>query len=254
MPVRSSCLRRGIGRGLAVAAMAAAAGAFAADDATDLETGKHLADILRAGRSVISANQSLINDPALADKGFTGDVVLAGVDETHEARVGAPPITPELSDRDRRLIEAQMQAMARIVDQHQAEINREGVGFKGFIPAVFARLTNEEFGNLAGDEARVRVTAPMELVRNRKARPDAWEREVIETRLSSADWPNGEPYAEVVDYEGRPAFRMLIPEYYNDSCLSCHGGPKGEQDVTGYPKEGGAAGDLAGAISIVLFR
>ncbi len=30
--------------------------------------------------------------------------------------------------------------------------------------------------------------------------------------------------------------------------------PKGEIDVTGYPKEGGKAGDLGGAISIVLFK
>jgi hypothetical protein len=47
---------------------------------------------------------------------------------------------------------------------------------------------------------------------------------------------------------------MLFPEYYAESCLSCHGEPKGEIDVTGYPKEGGKMGDLGGAISIVLFR
>ena len=59
---------------------------------------------------------------------------------------------------------------------------------------------------------------------------------------------------EVAEVDGRPAFRMLLPEYYTDSCLTCHGEPKGEIDVTGYPKEGGKAGDLGGAISIVLFK
>ena len=37
-------------------------------------------------------------------------------------------------------------------------------------------------------------------------------------------------------------------------CLTCHGEPKGEIDVTGYPKEGGKLGDLGGVISITLFR
>ena len=59
---------------------------------------------------------------------------------------------------------------------------------------------------------------------------------------------------EVAEVDGRPAFRMLLPEYYTDSCLTCHGEPKGEIDVTGYPKEGGKTGDLGGAISIVLFK
>ena len=36
------------------------------------------------------------------------------------------------------------------------------------------------------------------------------------------------------------------------SCLSCHGEPKGELDITGYPKEGAHEGDLGGIISITL--
>jgi hypothetical protein len=47
---------------------------------------------------------------------------------------------------------------------------------------------------------------------------------------------------------------MAVPEYYAASCLSCHGGPKGDIDVTGYPKEGGNEGDLGGVISISLYR
>jgi len=57
--------------------------------------------------------------------------------------------------------------MRQVVDDHQAEINQAGVGFKGFIPAIFARLTNEEFGAIAGKEARIRVTAPPDLARSR---------------------------------------------------------------------------------------
>ncbi len=227
--------------------------AHATSDA-DTRAGNALADLLRAGRSVVSASQTLINDPNIADKGFTGDKLVDEATAIYAKRTGTAPLAGDVSDRDRRLLEALIIAMRRTVDAHQSDINRSGVGFKGFIPAVFARLANEEFATIAGTEARIRVTAPAELVRNRKARPDPWERSIVETKLLAADWPTGQAYTEVVEYEGRPAFRMLLPEYYSESCLTCHGEPKDETDVTGYPKEGGKVGDLGGIISIVLFR
>ena len=225
----------------------------AASDA-DLAIGNKLADMLRAGRKVVSSSQPLINDPAVGDKGFTGEKLVHDADAIYAEKAGAPLLADGLSERDRRLLEAQMQAMRSIVDDHQANINRAGVGFKGFIPAVFARLVNEKFEALAGTEARVRVTAPPDLVRNRKARPDPWEKSIIETKLLAADWPTGQAYTDVVEYEGRSAFRMLLPEYYGESCLTCHGEPKGDTDITGYPKEGGKVGDLGGVISIVIFQ
>ena len=226
----------------------------AAADSTGIEIGNKLADMLRAGRSAVSANQPLINNPDIADKGFTGEKLIQEAEAIYAKRIGSPLLGDDLSPRDKRLIEAQMKAMRKIVDEHQADINRQGTGFKGFIPAVFARLVNEEFAASAGAEARVRVTAPPDLVRNRKARPDRWERAIIETKLLTPDWPKGEAYTEQVEYEGRPAFRMLLPEYYSSSCLSCHGSPKEETDITGYAKEGGKEGDLGGVISIVIFE
>ncbi len=226
----------------------------AADSGADVRLGNALADLLRAGRGVVSASQPLINDPEVGDKGFSGARLIDEAKARYAESTGAPPLSGDMSERDRRLLEAQMLAMQRIVDSHQADINRKGLGFKGFIPAVFARLANEEFAQIAGKEALIRVTAPMDLVRNRKARPDAWERDVVEQKFRSGDWPKGQPYTEAVEYEGRPAFRMLLPEYYRESCLSCHGGPQGETDITGYPKEGGKVGDLGGVISIVIFK
>ena len=225
----------------------------AAGDA-DFAIGNKLADMLRASRSVVSANQGLINDPDIGDKKFSSEKFVQAADANYLKRVGSALNTSDLSERDRRLLDAQRRAMRLVVDDHQAEINRAGVGFKGFIPAIFARLTNEEFGAIAGQEARIRVTAPPDLVRNRKARPDPWEKNILETRFLTAGWPKGKAFTEEVEFEGRPAFRMLLPEYYRESCLACHGMPKGELDITSYPKEGGMVGDLAGAISIVIFR
>lgn len=216
--------------------------------------GNKLADMLRAGRSVVSANQALINDPEMGDKGFTGAKLVNEAEALYLERSGEPPVSESSGAREAALLTAQRRAMAATVDAHQTDINKRGVAFKGFIPAVFARLANEEFEDLIGQDARIRVTAPRHLVRNRKARPDDWEREILEEKMILADWPVGQPYTEFVEYEGRKAYRMLLPEYYTKSCLSCHGGPVGELDVTGYPKEGGKVGELAGAISIVLFE
>ena len=178
----------------------------------------------RAARTAISANQGRINDPAIGDKGLTGRVV---VDKA---------------------------AIVEVMDENQATINQRDIGFKGFVPAVFARLVNERFKRKMGREAELKVTAPLDLVRNRKARPDAWETAAIRDSLRRPDWPKGQILTQVATAKGREAFRVLVPEYYGAGCLRCHGEPKGEIDVTGYPKEGGKLGDLAGAISITLYR
>jgi hypothetical protein len=54
-------------------------------------------------------------------------------------------------------------------------INRQGVGFNGFIPVVVARLVNEAFGRRAAgiaDMKVTKVTAPPELILNPKVRPE----------------------------------------------------------------------------------
>jgi len=107
---------------------------------------------------------------------------------------------------------------------------------------------------MAKGDAEVKVTAPPDLVRNRKARPDAWEAEIIKTKLLDPQRPKGQSYSAVVDTNDRPAFRIMVPEYYAASCLACHGSPKGEMDITGYPKEGGKLGDLGAVISITLYH
>ena len=224
----------------------------AADDDAAIATS--LADMLRAARQVISSNQARINDPNLGDKGLNGQVVLQQAVEIFKKATGTDPASLDPASRQGRLLKAQMDAIVEAVDANQATINAKGVGFKAFIPAVFARLVNEAFESRAKDEAQVKVTAPEQLVRNRKARPDDWERDVIRSKLLQADWPRGQAYSADAATRGRSAYRMMVPEYYAASCLSCHGSPKGQTDITGYPKEGGKEGDLGAVISVTLFK
>ena len=223
-----------------------------ADD--DQVIAQSLADMLRAARQVISNNQDRINDPNLGDKGLSGEVVLRQSIDIYKKTSGRDPATIDPASRHGRLLKAQMDAIVEVTNANQPVINAKGIAFKAFIPAVFARLVDEAFESRAKDEAQVKVTAPEQLVRNRKARPDKWESEVMKNKLLTASWPRGEPYVATVDVAGHPAFRMMVPEYYAQSCLSCHGSPKGEMDITNYPKEGGKLGDLGAVISVTLFK
>lgn len=224
-------------------------GAQAPAGSDDAAIAASLAQMLRAARAVVSANQALINDPAKGDKGLTGKFILA---EALKAYPEAASIGP--NTRQGRLLHAQMDAIVEVVDANQATINAKGVAFKGFIPAVFARLVNEAFARRAGGEASVKVTAPVDLVRNRKALPDPWERQVIDSKFLAPDWQKGRPFEAVMEINGHTVFRMMSPEYYAASCLTCHGGPKGSLDVTGYPREGAKEADLGGVISVTLTR
>ena len=233
---------------------ASCAMASAAPAEDDMAIAQTLAEMLRDARTVISDNQGLINDPQVGDKHLTGEVVLEQAVAKYKKDTGVDPAKPDPASRQGRLLRAMMAAIVEVVNDNQATINEKGTGFKGFIPAVSARLVAESFGQLAKDEAEIKVTAPVDLVRNRKALPDSWETGVIEKQFLDPAWPAGKPFSAEVETKGRPAFRVMVPEYYVESCLACHGSPKGQMDITGYPKEGKKLSDLGGVISITLYH
>jgi hypothetical protein len=231
-----------------------AADRAAAAESDEVRIALDMAKLLQAGRSVISGNQTLINDPARDDKGLSGDVVLAATVEKYQKTTGVDPNAIDPASREGRFLRAEMESIKEVLDENQKLINQKGVGFKGFIPAVFARLVTERLQAKVGSEAEMKVTAPPDLVRNRKSRPDAWEKSVIEGKFLAPGWQRGQIFSQDEPNKGRPAFRVMVPEYYAASCLSCHGPKKGDMDITGYPKEGASEGDLGGIISITLFQ
>jgi hypothetical protein len=236
---------------LAIALLANPGGAATpAND--DLAITQGLAQMLRAARTVVSVNQPLINNPDIGDKGLSGSVVLARTLAGYKAATGTDATAIDAASREGRLLHAEMDSIVEVTDDNQDNINARGVGFKGFIPAVFARLVSEEFARRANGEGSIKVTAPVDLVRNRKALPDAWEDQVIRTKFLSPSWPSGQPYGAEVTAGEHQSYRMMFPEYYAASCLSCHGDPKGSLDITGYPREGAKEHDLGGVISITL--
>lgn len=80
--------------------------------------------------------------------------------------------------------------------------------------------------------------------------PDAFEAKALEVLKGD---PSREYYYGIEEVAGMgEAFRYVEPLFITDSCLECHGAPKGDIDSKGYPKEGLAVGDIAGAVSISM--
>ena len=220
----------------------------------DLSIGKSLADMLVAGETVISREQDRIDDPKLGDNGLSGEALLEQARKIYRTTTGVDPTAIDPASRHGRLLRVEMDAIIEVMDANQETINASGTGFKGFIPAVFARLVSEAFARRAKGEAEVKVTGPPDRIRNRKARPDAWETDVIKSKLLAPDWPRDQAYSAAVEAGRRRAFRVMVPQYYDKTCLACHGSPKGEVDITGYPKEGAKLDELGGVISIILYQ
>ncbi|HTK87702.1 MAG TPA: DUF3365 domain-containing protein [Nitrospiraceae bacterium] len=233
---------------LALCCRVTTAGADSRSDA--IETGRLLAILLDSGRVTIAANQALINDPEKGHKGFTGDVfkrqlfaafqTRTGIDLTQLDQARVPDITKPLLAR---LIEESK----KTVDSYQPAINVPGLRYKGLIPATFGTETAARFQSWSG--VYLKQTAPIGLVRNPKNKPDEFETAALEKLEHGTS--NGAD-GILSETMGDTSVRILLPLFYSKSCLGCHGEPKGERDISGYPREGKKEGDLGGAISVKL--
>lgn len=232
----------------------AAVGSFASVEPTKEEIALHMATLLRSARAVVSENQGLINNPDKKDKGFTGEVVLQEAKFNFLEQTGIRIDKIDPTTLQGKLLKAEMDAIVEIVEEWQDVINEKGVGYKGFLPAVFAFQVTQRFKEKKGEIAEIKLTAPADYIRNQQNMPDSWEQAVIEEQFKAPNHPLGQHVAALGEKDGKQAFRLILPEYYLISCLGCHGQPKGEIDKTGGKKEGGGLGELGGAISVVLYE
>jgi hypothetical protein len=157
----------------------------------------------RASRAVVSANEDRINDPSKGQEGLDGPGFLAQAVAQFQQTTGKDPADIDAASRGGRLLHMQMDAIVKVIDANQPTSKAPGPTFKGFVPAFFSRLVGEEFSRRANGEAEMRVTAPPDLVRNRKARPDPWEFETITTRFEAANWPKGHDRPNAASVAGR---------------------------------------------------
>ncbi len=213
------------------------------------EAARLLAKLLESGRAVIERNQSLIDDPHKGEKGFTPELFEQQIVAEFHAKTGidlnalpTAPVSLRIPPLAKELLPALMQASRDVIRDAQVVINQRGIGYKNFIPATYGSQASARFSKAA--HVRLKQTAIQP--RNPKNEPDEYEASVLKW-LSAR--PRAEAYVSELTEEGR-TLRVVMPIYYAKDCLACHGEPKGDLDISGYPKEGHREGDLAGAITV----
>jgi len=211
-------------------------------------TARLLAILLNSGRAVVNDNQERLDDPTKGDKGFTAETFERQLTDMFRAQAAIDlrelPAA-RLPQRTKDLLRALVEVSKEVVAESQDEINRQGAGFNGFIPAVFGARVAGRFVERTG----VRLKQTSLLPRNPANAPDAFERAALE-QFADPSHPRERVISELAAKDR--ALRLLFPLYATRGCLACHGEPKGAKDKTGYPKEGLRLGQNAGAISVTL--
>lgn len=217
-----------------------------ANAAGESEVADLLVKMIQAGRTVMAKHQVEINNPDLVDKGFTPDIFVKEITQKYLELAKYDLSQSPKSPQD-KLVHALLMASKEVVADHQPAINRTGIAYKNFIPAVWARKTGEKFEKATG--IRLKLTSANYRYHGNK--PDDFESEVLKL-FEDKEYPKGKGYSRTMMQDGKPVLRMVVPEYAGKACLSCHGEPKGKRDISGNGMEGWKEGDLAGAISLTM--
>lgn len=218
------------------------------------EIALEITQLFRSSRAVISKHQQQINDPNTGDKNLPPEKVIEEAKQNYKNDTGKEFRLADGTSLKGLGQLAMLNAIDEVMKNAQPLINERGRAYKGFLPAVFARLVADRFNRLMKKRAFIKLTAPNKYIRNRSNQPDRWESSIIENKFSKIKSKGGKPFVEETRHRSRPAFRLIIPEYYNKTCLPCHGGNRNERDITGARKEGGKLGELGGAISFVIYN
>ena len=216
------------------------------------ETARLLAVLLDSGRVVVGRAQSTINNPRIEDKGFSSSVFEGQLRKEFQTRTRHDlhnlAVAP-MPESAKPLLLRLAFFMQKAVHDVQPDINKKGIGFKGFIPATFGTQVAHSFSKNTGLKLR-QIGPPGTKPRNPNNKPNEQEEQLL--YAVQKNHPRvGDHIVEQQLADSR-GVRVMLPLFYSKQCLACHGSPKGEVDISGYEKEGFKEGDLGGAISIVL--
>jgi len=155
----------------------------------------------------------------------------------------------EAEMREKATVIAQQLIAARsFIAVQQDAINSDSNGnyeFKHLNPAAVGKGIGDIFNKASG--YKFKQTRPQ--VRDQENKPDNFEVQLMKELAANRQMTEIYGYDSI---DGIKVFRYLVPIYYDESCMPCHGSPAGIQDVSGHLKEGHSPGDFSGAISIVF--
>ena len=147
-----------------------------------------------------------------------------------------------------RTFAREMDAVWQFMDNQQKVINTSSDGdydFKG----LHCSIVGKSVGAILSYNNDYTIRYTNFEPRSYQDRPDAFEAEALTAFNEDSSVTE---YYGVAEFAGEERFRYLQALEVDRSCLECHGGPVGEIDITGHPKEGWTLDSVGGAISIVI--
>ncbi len=211
-----------------------------------------IARLLVSCRVIIAQHQDLINDPGKGDKGFTGDMFAGKVKEHFEDATGLIISEDDTlsSDPVKKSLGTLLCSAKEVINESQKVINMKGKGFKKIIPAVVGRRTGFKYNKAMGVGNYLKQTSIR--YRNPANNPDGFEVKYL-NEFKKPGYPKDKGKGTfITNSDGSKVYRYMLPIYIKPECLSCHGDPKGEKDISGGIKEGYKEGEIRGAISVMV--
>lgn len=215
------------------------------------ETAHMAATLLASGRTVVERYQDLINDPDKGYKHFTPEVFVRkmtdhfGKKTNVKLQLQACPM--EDQDEVMDVLMLFLDSSKKVIADAQSQINKEDVGYKGFIGPIYGKRMSQDFFKKSG----IKLKQTTLRYRNPDNVPDKFESKVLKEFLNPS-YPEGKGYGEVMSKEGKPYYRYMLPIYVEKACLKCHGESDGKADPTGHMKEGYKMGEARWAISVSM--
>ena len=218
---------------------------------------KAISQIYHASMAYIFSQQPLINAKSDKKDALFGRQFIEQVKLTYRDKYNAP-FPNEQNEYIKRLVNLMMLVME---DNRTLLLDKE-IGFKGFIPAIFAFQLSERFKK-RGYGMYIKFTNVPSRIRNMLSSPDQWEQDALEKLAANETRFVFDTHAE---FNGKQAVRYMEPVKLTPMCLSCHGvasdNPlnKGRnvsqwqhKDKTGFLMEGWKLGELGGGISVAVY-
>lgn len=239
--------------------------------ANDVELAFQITTMLRSARAVVAEDKAFIVDP-VAVRGNTSpdDFVNGFIDkarEKYQQEIGSPlpaeggtavgQAGAHLLDAIRRVVKRAVTGgyQDQFVWSEHKYFKKGTSAYDGqFLPARFSVEVSLAFNQNTGGKHLLRITAPERYLVNKRHAPDEWEEKAMQAVFWTSS-PIAGYVSKQLKYKGQPAFRQLIPEKYEPSCLGCHGNGRGQNGANIHQSGvGGALGDIGGAISFISFK
>ena len=217
-----------------------------------------VARIYHASMAYIFSQQSLINSNRQSKPSLFGTPFIDQVKKSYQVMFGEA-----FPDDNDEYVDNLLTLMKLVMEDNRTLILDPDIGFKGFIPAIFAFQLSEKF-KARGYGLNIKFTNVVGRIRNKLSSPDEWEQKAL---AAIANGNVSEVINNNIEYNGGVATRYMRKVDMVPMCLNCHGIPEDNpanknkeknnwifEDKTGFSMEGWKMGELGGGISVVLYE